>query len=52
MEMVSFTVTFTLTIDKLTNTFQLTRESDDLIEPSSLSELEEEIKKLKQTKKK
>lgn len=45
--MVSFTVTYTLTIDRLTNTYSVTRENPDLIEPSSLEELEEEIKKLR-----
>jgi len=45
--MVSFTVTYTITIDKLTKSTQVTRESNDLIEPSSLTELQEEINKLK-----
>jgi len=45
--MISFTVTYTITIDKLTKSIQVTRESNDLIEPSSLTELQEEIKKLK-----
>lgn len=41
-----FTITYTLTIDKLHNTYQITRKTNKLIESSSIEEVQEEINKL------
>lgn len=45
--MVSFTVIYTLTIDKLNGSYHVTRKNNSIIEKSDIEELEEEIKKLR-----
>ena len=45
--MVSFTITYTVKIDKLSNTYHITKEINNIIEKSTLEELQEDMNKLR-----